>query len=279
MDDIQTVSQDIEVVENENIDNSASTTEDVNNEVTNEDDNSEVVEGSQEDQVTFDERQQAKINSLIGEKVAKTHEERRRAEQLETELTALKARIPEPTVPEVPSLPNPNDYYGDPDGYNATLAQRDKAIQERAEFDTRNRLINDQRQAATRQAEFEEAQKQQTAIATYAEAAKSFGIGAEQMQKDAHQVMQIGIDPMLSDHIVSDPQGALITNYLAKNVLELDRMRSMSPMAASVYIANEVKPKLASAKKISSAPSPANVVGGGGAPMKVPSSIKGAKFE
>ena len=268
MDDIQTVSQDIEVVENENIDNSASTTEDVNNEVTNEDDNSEVVEGSQEDQVTFDERQQAKINSLIGEKVAKTHEERRRAEQLETELTALKARIPEPTVPEVPSLPNPNDYYGDPDGYNATLAQRDKAIQERAEFDTRNRLINDQRQAATRQA-----------IATYAEAAKSFGIGAEQMQKDAHQVMQIGIDPMLSDHIVSDPQGALITNYLAKNVLELDRMRSMSPMAASVYIANEVKPKLASAKKISSAPSPANVVGGGGAPMKVPSSIKGAKFE
>ena len=51
MDDIQTVSQDIEVVENENIDNSASTTEDVNNEVTNEDDNSEVVEGSQEDQM------------------------------------------------------------------------------------------------------------------------------------------------------------------------------------------------------------------------------------
>lgn len=278
MDDFQTTSQDDSVEEDTNIEVSASTTEDENIEAEAADENVEPeAENSQEDQVTFTENQQAKFDKVIGEKVAKTHEERRRADQLEAEVKELRSKVPEPTVPEVPALPNPNDFYGDPDGYNQQLAQRDLAMQQRATFDANNRMIQDQQAQQVQRADYEKAQKQQATIQSYAETARSFGINAEQMQQDAQIVMQAGIAPEISDHIVSDPQGALITSYLKQNVLVLDKVAGMSPMAAAVYIANEVKPKLS--RKSSSAPAPAKIVGGGGTPSKVPASIKGAKFE
>lgn len=285
MDDFQNVSPDVQ----ENVEQpSEPTTDNVNEDVI---DNAEQAvqetgetaeienTNSQEEQVVFDDRQQAKVNELIGAKVAKTHEERRRAEELAAENERLKAQIPETTAPAIPELPNVNDFYGDPDGYHAKLAERDMAIQERAEFDAKQRWVEDQRRQQAQQADYEMAQRQQASIQSYAEAAQSFGIDQVQMQQDAQKVLQVGIPRELSDHIVSDPQGALITNHLARNVLELDRISQMSPMQAAVYIANEVKPKLASVKKSSTAPAPAQVTGGGGAPSKVHPSIKGAKFE
>jgi len=276
MDDFQNTSQD-DVVD-DNIDPSVSTPETENTE-TPDTENVDGQENSQEQQVTFDEKQQAKVEELIGAKVAKTHEERRRADALAAENEALKAKVPAPVIPVVPELPNVNDFYGNPDGYNKALMDRDQAVQKRAEYDAQQRYIEDQNRQSTQRADFEQAQRQQASIDTYTETAKSFGIDAEQMQKDAQKVMQVGIAKELSDHIVSDPQGALIANYLAKNVLELDKVAQMSPMGAAVYIANEVKPKLASVKKSSNAPAPTKVVGGGGAPDKDPASKKGAKFE
>lgn len=283
MDDFQNETQDDDINDIE-VDNSDSSTENENvetdtDETEQEQGGDQSHESSQEDQVTFDEKQQAKVNQIVGEKVAKTYEERRRADELERELSEIKKRVPEPTAPEIPPLPNVNDFYGDPEGYNRKLVERDAAIQKRAEFDAQQRYLQDQQQQQVQRAEFEKAQKQQASIQSYAENAKSFGIDAGQMQKDAQTVLQVGITTELSDHIVSDPQGALITNYLAKNLVELDTIARMSPMSAAIYIANEVKPKLKGVKKSSSAPEPTKIVGGGGAPEKVPSAIAGAKFE
>lgn len=273
MDDFQIEPQDIEP------DVSESATDEVIADTPAVDENTPSEEVSQEQKVSFDEAQQAKVNSLISDKVAKTHEERRLREDAEQRLADFQAQMPKPQEPTVPDLPDPDEFYGDPTGYNAKLHARDTAIQERAEFDARNRLIQDQQQYQTRQREHEVALKQQAAIEGYSKAAESFGITGDQMQKDAATVMQIGIPSELSDHLVNDAQGPLVTNFLANNLLEAEKLRTMTPLEAAVYVATEIKPKLTGARKLTKAPAPANIVGGGGAPSKDNPLLDGVTFE
>lgn len=259
---------------------SESATDEVEVEVTEADDNVEVEEVPQEQKVAFDEAQQAKVNSLISEKVAKTHEERRLREEAEHRLAQLQAQMPKPQEPTVPDLPDPDEFYGDPTGYNTKLQERDKAIQQRAEYDARNRMIQDQQQYQARQSEHEAALKQQVVIEGYTKTAESFGITGEQMQKDAATVMQLGISNEISDYIVGDAaHGPLVSRFLANNILEAEKISAMSPLQGAVYIATEIKPKLTSARKATKAPAPANVVGGGGAPSRLDPNLEGVTFE
>lgn len=241
-------------------------------------DNASPEEGSQEERIVFDDRQQAKVNDLIGSKVAQTHKERQRADEAERKLAEFQAQMPKTEAPGIPDMPDPEDFYGNPDGLKAAQDQRDEAITQRATFDAQKSWETTQLQnQATQQAQAQ-AQKQQEAIAGYAKTADSFGIKTEQMQKDANMVSQSGLNQNIQDHLVSDAQGPLIINFLAANMLELDKLRSMDSISAGIYIANEIKPKLAGIKKTTSTPHPLDMDDGKGVPEKTDPRLAGVTY-
>ena len=252
---------------------------DETDDVVDTDDNVDTEDTSaEENKVTFDERQQEVMNKAIGEKVAKTHEERRLREEAEAKYQKLLDNQPKPKEPTIPELPDVDDFYGDPNGYNAKILAREVAIKEHAVFEAQNRLIRDQQEHQARQVEYEQQAKQREAIESYTKKATDFGLTNEQLNKDATFVTQAGIHPQLSVHLLNDPQGPLVTNYLANNILELDRVRSLNPIDAAVYIATVVRPKLKGVNKSTNAPAPANIDNGGGVPEKQPRSIAKATF-
>lgn len=241
-------------------------------------DNAGNEEGSQEKTVTFDEGQQAKVNEIVGKKVAKTHEETRRADEAERQLAELKAAQPQTEAPEIPSMPDPDDFYGDPNGLKAAQDTRDKAISERAEFDaTIKQNESFQADQIVRQQQ-EQFQKQRETHTKYADTAETFGIKNDQMLKDAFTLGQ-SLSNEVQGFIVEDAQGPLISNYLATNILELDKLKSMTPMQASIHIEKEIRPKLASTRKATNTPAPAEIVDGASVPEKSSPFLQGVKYE
>lgn len=230
-----------------------------------------------EEKVSFDPRQQEKVNELIGGKVAKIYEATRRAEDAERRLAELQQQQPVETAPEIPPAPNPDDFYDNPEGYAAKIKERDEAIAKRAELDALAKRSQEEQQAQAQRQALEVHQKQQKQIEGYTQRATSFGISGDQMQQDANLVAQ-SVPRDLAEFIVDDAQGPLIANYLSKNILALDEVRGMSPLNAVAYIEREVRPKLASTRKTTSAPRPAEVVEGNAPETRSPL-IKGAKFE
>lgn len=232
---------------------------------------------SQEQKVTFDEAQQGKVNELIGGKVAKQRAAEQRAEAAEQRLAQYEAQKPKPEAPTVPDMPDPDDYFGDDAGLKAAHAERDAAIEKRAEFNAEQRNAEKQTTAQTQQQANEVAQKQQEQQEGYLGAAKSFGIEQEQIQKDALTVAQY-VSNDVQDFIIADPQGPLISSYLSKDLVELDKVRSMNPLNAAIYIANEIKPKLAGIRKQTKTPAPADIIDGQGTPEKIDKRLEGVTY-
>lgn len=241
-------------------------------------DNASPDEDSQEERIVFDPRQQAKVNELIGGKVAQTHKERQRADEAERKLADLKAQMPREEAPAIPDLPNPEDFYSEPEKLKAAQDQRDEAIKNRATFDAQKSWETAQLQNQAQQQAKVRDQKQHEVNVKYGQTAESFGIKSEQMAQDAAILGNSGLDFGVQDHLAQDPQGPLIVNYLAKNMLELDKLRSMSPMKAAVYIANEIKPKLAGIKKTTSTPHPLDLDDGNGVPEKTDPWLDGVTY-
>lgn len=241
-------------------------------------DNASPDEDSQEERIVFDDRQQAKVNELIGGKVAQTHKERQRADEAERKLADLQAQMPQAEAPAIPDVPNPEDFYSEPEKLKAAQDQRDEAIKNRATFDQqtawdKSQLLNQAQQQAKVQA-----QKQHEVNVKYGQTAESFGIKSKQMAQEAAILGNSGLDFGVQDHLAQDPQGPLIVNFLAKNILELDKLRSMSPMQAAIHIATEIKPKLAGIKKTTSTPHPLDLDDGKGVPEKTDPRLAGVTY-
>jgi len=273
MDDIQN-----EPLENtDGIQISEEATEDQNQNQTGAD-NTQTEDGSQEERVIFSPEQQAIFDKQIHKKVYKNIELSKEKNDLQRQLAEAKAQIPQAQAPDIPDQPNPEDFYSDPEGLKVAQETRDEAIKQRAAFDQQTLWENTQQQNQAQQQAQVTAQKQQEAIQGYAKTAGTFGIKPEQMQKDANMVSQSGLAQGVQEHLVSDPQGPLIINFLATNMLELDKIRSMDPMSAAVYIANEIKPKLAGIKKTTTAPHPLDMDDGKGVPEKTDPRLAGVTF-
>ena len=232
-----------------------------------------------EDKVAFDERQQAKVNELIGGKVAKLHDERREKEQLRQQLEQLQQYVPQQQVPSVPEMPNPDDFYDDIEGYQRKVQERDKALTERAAFDAQLRYQENLRAQIAQKRQIEAQQKQQEQLTSYLEKGKALNLENEKIIQDGQMLSQSGLANDVQDFILQDEQGPLIASYLAGNVMELDKVLSMPPIQAAVYIANTVKPSLSRTRKTTTTPAPAGIVDNGGAPEKKSSYLDGVTFE
>lgn len=240
-------------------------------------------EGSSDDQETeerlFNDEQQAKIDDIVSGKVAKTHEVKRELEATQRELEAIKAKLPQEQAPEVPDLPNPDDFYGDPDGYNKAMANRDAAIVNRAGYDARQASVVEAEQRQEQQQEQARIEKQTEVATGYVERAKTFGIAEDKLQQQADMVGQLIPSSDIQDFVATDEHGPLIVDYLTRNLDEAEKIGQMDTASAAIYIHSNIKPNLASTRRKPNAPAPADIVDGGGSPKSKDPNLDGVIFE
>lgn len=185
--------------------------------------------------------------------------ERELAEARE-ELEKLKASQPNDVAPEIPPIPDQFD-----DGYEQKLAERDKALKARTEWETRQALkAAVQQREQQRQAQ--EAQKAwQDAEAKYVSRAKDAHIDPAELQSAGNFVGSY-LNPHVTGFILEQENGPLITTHLAKNPDQLDVVANLPPMSAAAYIASVVAPNVSAKPKPTQAPKPPETLDGGGTP-------------
>lgn len=230
-----------------------------------------------EKHITFSEEQQRILDEAVGKKVFKLREKEREAEALKKRLEELEAKIPEQRRPNVPDIPDP--FALSDEEYKRQLYQRDEALKQAIAYDQQQQMLKQQQQ----QLEQQRLQKQQEVLTekvqSYSQRAVKLGIKAEELQAAGNTIAQFGIHDDVASYILEEDSGPLITTYLSKNLLELEKVREMSPAAAAVYIATTVKQKAAALKpKVNSAPDPLEQPHGAGTAPK-PRGPSGATFE
>lgn len=222
----------------------------------------------------FTEDQQRIVDDIVAKKTYKIRETERQAEELKQKLAELEARLPKEQAPDIPPIPDAWD-----DDFEQKMQARDQAIQDRAAYNARQRAAEDQRielerqQLANKQKAFTEK------VTTYSERAKKLGMSAEDLAKAGQTVAKFGIKEEIAEYILEDEQGPMITAYLSRNLGELEKLSTMSPMRASAYIENVVRKNAGvSGKKRTQAPDPVEPLRGSGAKLDHPA-LDGAKFE
>lgn len=228
-------------------------------------------------QVVFTEEQQQVFNKAIAEKVRKQRDAEREAERLRKELEEIKAKVPQQARPVVPDLP---DAYALSEAeFRERVRQREQAIAEAARWDAQQKLLDEQRQLREQELQRQQQEVLTNTVKTYTERAIQLGVKPEELQVAGNTVAQFGIDDSLTQFILNDDHGPLLTKYLAANLLELEELRSLPPTVAAVRLATTIKPKLAAMKpRTTSAPDPLEIPRGSGAAPR-PRGPKGATFE
>ena len=228
-------------------------------------------------QVKFSEEQQRILDEAVGKKVFKLREKEREAEALKKRLEELEAKVPEQRRPRVPDVPDP--FAVSDEEYRRQLYIRDEAFKQALAFDQQQQTLKQQKQ----QVQYQQQQKQQEVmtekVQSYSQRATKLGIKSEELQVAGNTVAQFGIHDDLVQYILEEDQGPLLTTYLSKNLLELEKIREMSPTQAAVYVATTVKQKAAALKpKVNNAPDPLEQPHGAGKAPK-PRGPQGATFE
>ena len=213
--------------------------------------------------VEFDERQQKWINH----KLAEERRERQRLEKEREEALAraeeLASKIPEPTRPEVPPVPDRYDYEDDT-AWQAAIQQRDRVLQEAVEWDTRARYQQEQEQQRQQQRQAEAQQALVEKAKKYDERIDQLGVSREELAQAGQAVAQhFQLGTAMHEFLLTDPHGPAITNYLGNNLMELDKVRQMDPMSAAIYIEKEIREKATRRRPVDTAPDPVGTLQSG----------------
>jgi len=223
--------------------------------------------------------EQIVVDKIRNKEVFKRHETERELEEANRKLAQIEADKPKAIAPEVPAIPDPDDFPDDEEGLKVANAARDKAIVERANFD-RDALQNEENAtAAIEKHQREIVENAQVQAKSYNDNAKDFGLDPDTTVKNAAIIGKSGMSGQVQSHIVADDKGPLIIDYLVRNPLELEKINNMEPMKVDNYLTNELKPKLAGAVKSTNAPAPAEVINGGGTPEQEDPVLLGAEWK
>ncbi len=215
----------------------------------------------------------------IAEQAFKRRVAEREADGLRKQLEALQQANPQarPVVPAMPDALALND-----EQLRQATAQRDEAIRQAALHDSRQNMLNEQRQATERASQQAQHEAFLESAKTYSSRATQLGVKPEELQAAGKMVAEFGVHDDIAAMILEDEQGPLITKYLAQNLQELDDLSKLPLRQQIIRIEKLIKPKAATLKpRVSSAPDPTTSVRGVG---MVPASyggksLEGAKFE
>lgn len=238
----------------------------------NDDENSEENQEEQPEKVVFDDKQQAKVDEIVGGSVKRFREEERKNADLQRQLNEANAKIPVEPRPDVPEMPDPLDA-----DFEQKMSKRDKAISDASAFDAREAEAKRTQEATQHQQAQVAQQELETTVSTFKGRADGLGIKPDVLSGAIASLNGQGMNAELGSHIMADEKGPAITVFLDQNPLVVDKMRTMTTAQAAAFIETDVKPALSS-KKTTSAPTPATNVEGGGAPPGE-RGPKGATFE
>jgi len=227
----------------------------------------------EEKKTEFTPEQQEVFNKVIGEKTFKQREAERKLQAAEKELADLRAKLPQEQRPQIPQMPDPYDA-----DYDKKVLERDKAIKEQAAYDARQQTLQEQEANAIRMRQEAQQAELVKRATTYAERAEKMGIDSNDLQNSANALAQYGISDDLTQFILKDDQGPLLTTYLARNPVALEELQGLSPIELGHHIAVSIKPNLAPARTRTQAPDPPDVLDGGGSPP-TERGPKGATYE
>lgn len=216
------------------------------------------------DKVEFDERQQAKVNEIIGKKTAKQREAERQAEEYKKRLDELESKLPKQERPEIPEIPDRDD----PE-FDQKVKARDKAIEEAAAYDASERLRSEQELQEQQQHQQQAMQKFQSSVDKYNERAQTLGIDQGELVKAGETLQDFGYNfgPMAMAQILDDPMGPQIFVHLSKNPTDAEKLQSLPDYKKAVFIENTLKQAAQKGvKKINPPNDPPDHLDGKGAP-------------
>lgn len=185
---------------------------------------------------------QEKVNEVIGKKHRMMKEAEERATRAEQQLAAMQQQQHQSAAPIVPEMPDPFD-----DNYNELMRERESKIVERAQWDANQQALAIQQRQLVQQQQLRQQQQVHEKVLSYAERAQEYGINQQDLQASANNVAAF-ISGDLAQHIISEKEGPLITQYLGANPLELAKIAEMDPRQQGAYIERSIKPKLAGVK-------------------------------
>lgn len=237
-------------------------------------------ETQHEQQAEVDEEaaKQAAIQKVINEKTFKAKQAEREAQELKAKLEAIEAKEREEfarQVENIPPMPDPFD-----DDFEEKIKARDDAILKKASYDAQNQYYAQQQQIQQQQEQAKQQQDIQQKWQNYTSKAADLGIKQEEVKSAIDTVAQYGIDDNLTLAILQDPDGPLITEYLAANPNEINELNGNPYIAGAKLV--EIKQKASQLKpKKTSAPEPATRVKGSTVNQDAGrfKHSKGAKFE
>jgi hypothetical protein len=209
---------------------------------------------------TQDEPIPAAAQKLIAEKAFSEREAKRRADSLQQQLDAMQK--PAEVVPETLVIPDRWDFDNDTE-YQKSIQQYAQKVAEQGAYANQQTMAKVQQDQAYYAQQQEAAKKQQEVVTAYASRAKDLGVTAESLQEAGVRVARYGIRDDIANAVLSDPEGALITTYLASNPQAIDALNNSTWMTGADTFA-QIKAKAGSLKpKTSKAPPPADISSGG----------------
>ena len=248
---------------------------------------SEVIENSQaEPELATETQNEAPKVELTAEEVEAKKEEKRQAafnhqygvtKQLERDVAARDAKIAELEQSKQPEKPPelgefPLEYDFDTEEEFNTAKQNFVAnVQANERFKANLETGQTTQQQNKKRARQQQQERFNKDMISYTESARRNNIKPAELQQAADAVNSYGMTEDLSLAILADPDGPLITKYLAANPVEVSNLVNMNPYAAGAHL-NELKAKAAALKpKQSNTPQPtADITGSSPKPPKHP---------
>jgi hypothetical protein len=238
-------------------------TEQQNLEPTTQDDASLTADESgdnQPEKITFSPEQQRLVQDIAAKKAFEVREQKRANEELRRQLEQLQAAQPVEQAPSIPTMPDPYS-----DNYEQEIAERDKAILAKAQYDARAEFQAQQAQLQARESQRLEQEKLNKAVQDYSGRANKLGIEQADLAAAGQIVAAYGINDHVTQHILSDENGPLITKYLSANPQAMESLQTLPPINAGIFLETQIKPEAIKLKpKTSSAPDPIETLNGAG---------------
>jgi len=274
-DDIENV-QEIEQTETDSVDYSEADQQDESqDDHDSEADLAPAGEGQHKQKVKLTKEQQELFEQKTAKRVWAQKDAERKARALEQELNALRAERVRTAAPVVPPMPDQFE-----DGFEQKLAERDKAIAAKSQWDAEQAVYARQHHEAEQRVQQQQQQAFEKSVEEYEKRSLRLGVAKEELISAVTVVGNYGIDRGLMNAIVQDENGPLITTYLANNPDAMEEIINRDPVSAGIYIARNIVPKLQPRKtKTTNAPEPAPVLRGNGAPPKDKYYVEGATFK
>lgn len=199
------------------------------------------------------------VQKAINKQHAKYREEERKRLEVERQLEEYKRKEQEKEASKYNSLPERPDPFDD--DYDAKFAQYEQALRDKAAFDAKQQFEQQQQQQFQQQEQARLQQEIQATVQSYEQRATEFGVDVQEVRQAGDVLVQAGINEQLADALLKDPDGPLLTKYLAANLADLEQLQGNPYLAASKMA--EIKEKAQALKpKNSNAPEPPTRVEG-----------------